>query len=190
MITVEIDALTHCLVDSSTGKEVETYAKEIVNVSELKGLTAQNGWFANWQRLLTKEKCSIYGLYVSGDATIQGLVAVMPEPGNSALYVQWIVANPQNQKQRTKEGILVNEPKCIGVGGHLFAIAADISEKMGFDGFFYGDAANSKLVEHYVEHLHAQHFPVHGHPNRIVVSENTARWLKGVYRYDMVQRNL
>lgn len=38
-------------------------------------------------------------------------------------------------------------------GGHLFALAAEISEKAGFGGHLYGFAEGAKLERHYIEKL-------------------------------------
>lgn len=184
MITVEIDEITHCLVDTQTGKEVKTFVRQIKNPNILDGLTKESGWFVDWKKLLIKQQCEIYALYVENDDTIQGLVALKPIKEDIAVYVQWMVANPQNQKR------IISEQKYIGIGGHLFAIAANISIRYGFDGYFYGDAANSKLVQHYVDKLKADSFAMYGHPYRIVVSEETVIWLKGEYSYDMVEEKV
>lgn len=48
---------------------------------------------------------------------------------------------PQNNK------LLVNEPKYSGVGGHLFAIAANKSVEYNYNGAITGNAA--KIMEVY-----------------------------------------
>ena len=45
--------------------------------------------------------------------------------------------------------IITENQKYAGVGGHLFAIAAERSLSLGFGGAITGNAANMELVEHY-----------------------------------------
>ena len=55
------------------------------------------------------------------------MVSLQDNPNAGALYIQWMCAAPQNNKQ------LADEPKYSGVGGHLFAIAGKKSVDYGMD---------------------------------------------------------
>jgi len=70
---------------------------------------------------------------------IQGLVAVANNKEMNAVYICWMCSNPQNNKE------IVDNVKYIGVGGHLFAIAAKKSCDFGYNGLMTGFAANKKL---------------------------------------------
>ena len=48
-----------------------------------------------------------------------------------ALYITWMCTSPDNNK------LLNDNIKYLGVGGHLFAIAAKKSVDNGFDGYLY-----------------------------------------------------
>lgn len=180
MITVEIDKLTHCLELTKTKEVVETKVKRITDVKQLKGLNTRTGWYANWSDLLTKEKLNIYALYAKDDNEIQGLIALRLEPKNYVVYIQWMVSNPKNRKKENS-----TTPKYTGVGGHLFAIAAQISLKNGFDGYFYGDAANSNLKKHYIEKLNLDDISTSIYPNRVSCKTKRAIELLKEYEYDM-----
>lgn len=60
----------------------------------------------------------IYALVIKGTVDIQGLVALYPSSDMQGVFITWMCTDPLNNKQ------LGNEPRYVGVGGHLFAIAA------------------------------------------------------------------
>lgn len=59
-----------------------------------------------------------------------------------AVYIAWMCASPDNNK------LLTDDIKYLGIGGHLFAIAAQKSVDFGFEGYMYGFAANQDFLEH------------------------------------------
>ena len=73
--------------------------------------------------------------------------------------------------------------KYSGVGGHLFAIAADKSIQWGYDGMMYGYAANEALLKHYVETLHAEFIGI-AHQYHFIIDEAAAKRLLEVYHYE------
>ena len=77
---------------------------------------------------------------IKGTVDIQGLVALSQNKDFQAVYIAWMCSAPQNNK------LLCDNPKYSGVGGHLFAIAADKSVEYGFGGTIVGYAANMDLV--------------------------------------------
>ena len=73
--------------------------------------------------------------------------------------------------------------KYSGVGGHLFAIAADISLKWGFDGFVYGFALNKELLNHYIEILGCSFVGIL-HPYHFLIEPSAAQKLLENYTYE------
>ena len=110
--------------------------------SFLQKYNKSNGRYVDWAALLAENE--VYALVLKGTVDIQGLVAVADNDDVDALYMSWACTSPENNK------LIVREPRYKGVGGHLFAIAAQISINHGYDGYLCGFAANAKLLEHYV----------------------------------------
>ena len=117
------------------------------------------------------EKTEIYKLRIAGDDNIQGLVALTDFKRDKAIYVNLAESAPHNM------GI---GKKYSGVGGHLFAIAADISYEKGYGGFIFMDAKNTELVEHYSKTLGAVLLG-RPHPYRMFVDEENAMKLLNTY---------
>lgn len=69
----------------------------------------------------------MYALVIKGTVDIQGLVSVRNDVDMRAAFISWMVAAPQNNSQ------VVDNKKYEGVGGHLFAIAAQRSYEYGYD---------------------------------------------------------
>lgn len=176
MITVYIDSLTPCLKDAITGDIVETEVIKITRKSFLKKFNRRNNWFVNWDSLANDNE--IYALVIKGTVDIQGLVAIRPDNDANCLYVSWMVSAPQNNK------LLTENVKYLGVGGHLFAIAAQRSFDYGFEGFLYGFAANEKLLKHYLETfsglylgtLHKFHFAIDSQSAHNIMEVYTYEW--------------
>lgn len=82
---------------------------------------------------------------VEGSVDIQVLVAVAADKDMQAVYIAWMCASTDNNK------LLTANVRYLGVGGHLFAIAAQKSVDSDFGGFIYGFAANQDLLKHYAE---------------------------------------
>ena len=141
MINVWIDEFTPCLKDSTTGEIVQTEVIRIKRKSFLKKYNEKNGWYVNWADLVDENE--VYALVVEGSVDIQGLVALSRNEDMQAVYICWMCANPQNNKE------IVEQVKYTGVGGHLFSIAAKKSCDFGYGGLMTGFAANKKLLKHY-----------------------------------------
>jgi len=173
MVCVEIDEITPCLRDVKTGLLVSTVVRRIRNRDLLKEYTIESGWYVNWEELYDNHE--IYALYVKGDECIQGLIALYPDCDTNALYIAWMCAAPCNSKGAGQ--------RYSGVGGHLFAVAADRSFHYGLNGDMYGFAANKGLCDHYSETfgailigtLHKYHF---------VITSSASRKIMEVYDYD------
>lgn len=135
-IDIEIDRFTPCLLDTETNELVETEYK-LATAAELKGLKAK-GWLFNWRGKDLSDS-EIYKLTIQGDDEIQGLVAIEPREDNLAYHLSLAESAPKNRIGRRYEG----------VGGHLFAIAAQKSMEAGYGGFIFFEAKNTQLVNHY-----------------------------------------
>jgi len=66
---------------------------------------------------------------------------------SKTVQLHWACTAPRNNKK------MFGHQKYTGVGGHLFAIAVDMSCKWGYDGYVYGYALNKELLKHYIDSL-------------------------------------
>ena len=76
--------------------------------------------------------------------------------------------------------------KYNGVGGHLFAVAAQKSCDYGYDGAISGFAANQKLVKHYCKVFDAEHIGML-HPYQIFIPEESSAKIMEVYDYEWTE---
>lgn len=153
-IDILIDKLTDCLVDRATGENVNTEYKERTTAIKKKDYA---GWKFNWST--TQDNgYTIYELLVDGDSTVQGRISLKIDGGVADVDI--VESAPHN---------FGHEGKYIGVGGHLFAIACQISLEAGCDGFV-AFTAKTNLIEHYMKTLKAQ--IVRG--NRMYIDEEAA----------------
>ena len=72
---------------------------------------------------------------------------------------------------------LCDNPKYSGVGGHLFAIAADKSMEYGFEGVMVGYAANAELADRCCKVFKAEHIAML-HPFQIAICEEESAELR------------
>ena len=175
MINVWIDSLTPCLTDNDTGEIVDTEVIRIRRKTFLAKYNKKNGWYASWAKL--SDNNEIYALVLSGTVDIQGMIALHRDDDQQAVFIDWMVAAPHNNK------LLSDTPRYSGVGGHLFAIASDKSMEYGFGGVITGYAANIELVQHYCSLFDAVHLSML-HPYQIVIEESAAERIRDVYDYD------
>lgn len=73
--------------------------------------------------------------------------------------------------------------KYTGVGGHLFAVAADKSVQWGYGGAMHGFAANEELLKHYISVFGAEYLGML-HQYQFLIDENASRKLMEVYSYE------
>lgn len=175
MLFAYVDEFTPCLKDSRTGELVQTEVVRVVRKSFLQKYNKTNGWYVDWCDLLGDNE--VYALVVKGTVDIQGLIAVADDDEARALYLSWACCSPDNNK------LIAEAPRYTGVGGHLFAIAAQVSIDHGYDGFLYGFAANERLLAHYVNVLGAMHVGVL-HPYQIAIDDVRSRRLIEEYDYE------
>lgn len=170
-VDISIDKFTPCLENAKTGELVST------SFSRASSQDLQNlkGWKFNW-RAKDLSKCEIYKLTVSGNDSIQGLVAITDFSRDAAVYVNLAESSPNN---------LGASKQYNGVGGHLFAIAAERSVQLGHGGFIFLDAKNMQLVQHYSKALGAILIG-RPHPYRMIIDETAAQRLLKLYNFEEV----
>ena len=120
----------------------------------------------------------IFALVLHGTMDIQGLIAIEPNPDYKAVHIIWACTAPQNNKWEN------GEQKYKGVGGHLFAIASEISVMSGFDGTVYGEAMDEDILRYYVKQFGAIRLPKTIHPYAMAINSATAKQIREVYDYD------
>lgn len=167
-ISIEIDRFTPCLLDISTNQIIDT-DYSIATPKDLIGLKKQ-GWNFNW-RAESLSKAKVYKLTLSNDDTIQGMIAVTDYPSDSAIYINIAESAPHN---------LGHNKKYEGVGGHLFAIAAQESVDKGYGGFLFLDAKNMELVKYYHDKFGAVLLGM-PHQYRMYIDEQNAQKLLKIY---------
>ena len=180
MICVEIDGFTPCLIDNNTGDIVETEVIRIRRKSFLQKYNKSTGWYTSWAKQLAENE--VYALVLKGTVDIQGLVSVRNDSEMNATFISWMVAAPQNNP-------LLGDKKYVGVGGHLFAIAASKSEEFGYECEMMGFAANSKLEQHYIEVFGAEPIEIL-HPYQIVISSEKGRTIMEEYTYEYTDEEI
>ena len=160
-LDVQIDKLTDCLVEHSTGKLVETEYKLHHNTMTPK---EYKNWKYNWSQTQTNGY-DVYELFVKGNKVVQGRISIKMDGGVANIDIAETA--PHNFGH---DGVYE------GVGGHLFAIACQISLEHGCDGVVAFDS-KSDLVEYYKAILGA----VEIYPRRLVIFEKEAQKLISKY---------
>ena len=181
MIYVTIDEFTPCLRDSVTQELIETEAVSVVRKSFLAKFNADTHWYVDWSQLT--EEYEIYALVIKGTAGVQGLLAIQRDAEANAAFVAWMVASPENNKELTES------PRYLGIGGHLFSIAAKKSMEWGYGGAMHGFAANEKLLRHYCSVFGAEHIGIL-HPYQFFIPENKAKEISEAYDYEWTRASL
>ncbi len=174
-IDIWIDEIVPCLKDTVTGDIKETVVFKIESRTYLKKFQKANGWHINWNEI--PENVEVYALALKDDNTIQGLVGVRNDKDSHAAYLHWACTAPHNNKHE------FGNQKFVGVGGHLFAIAADKSIEWGYEGAIHGFAANEELLRHYMDVFHAEYLGML-HQYQFFIDEEQAKNLLEVYRYE------
>ena len=176
IINIRIDKFTACLEDAKTGAILDTEVSRMTR-GNLTSYTKKAGWGINWSAV--NKDVEIYGLRLKGDNVIQGLIGINQKQSKGATYLHWASAAPQNNP------LIVGEAgkKYNGVGGHLFAVAAEESIKHGNGGYMYGFAANEKLLTHYKE-MFGGAYAGTLHPYHFIIDEQAAKQLLEKYTFE------
>lgn len=184
MVCVDIDDLVSCLLDNATGEIVETEVIRIKRESFLSKYNKKTGWYIDWNALLKENE--IYALVIKGTVAIQGLIAVRPDVDMQTAFITWMVAAPHNNSFLLKEG---EKKRYNGVGGHLFAIASQLSCRYGFGGAVSGFAASQELMEHYCNVFDAEPICML-HPYQFFIPEKSGTKIREVYTYEWTDETL
>lgn len=174
-LDIWIDKIVSCLKDTETGEIKDMVVFKIQSRSYLRNFQENNGWQINWNEI--PGDVDVYALALGDGNEIQGLVGVKNDRNSKAAYIHWACTAPWNNKHE------FGKQKYEGVGGHLFAIAADKSIEWGYDGVMHGFAASSELVEHYIKTFGAIHLG-YLHTYQIMIEEAAAKRLLEVYTYE------
>ena len=158
-VEIMIDELTDCLVERATGEIKETdYWERVLPIVP----ADYKGWKFDWSKT-QNNGYTIYELYI--DDEVQGRISFKVDGG--VVDVDIVESAPHNYG---------HNGKYIGVGGHMFAIACQISLEEGCDGVV-AFTSKSDLVEHYKKELGA----VEIMPRRMVIFEDAAQILISKY---------
>lgn len=114
MINFTIDDLTPCLKNTTTGEIVETEVIQIKRKSFLSKYNRSTGWIVDWHKFLDENE--VYALVIKGTVDIQGLIALRNDKSAKAVYIQWAVASPNNNKWD------FDNQEYSGVGDHLLPL--------------------------------------------------------------------
>lgn len=181
MINVWIDEFTPCLKEVTSGDIIETEVVQVTRKSYLKKFNKKSQWYVNWGDLLDENE--VYALVIKGTTEIQGLIALQKNNDYQAVYITWMCAAPQNNKE------IVDIQKYLGVGGHLFAIGIDKAIEYGFSGVITGFAADEELLEHYCNVFGA--YPLRAlHPYHFMIDEVSGQKIREVYTYEWTDAKL
>lgn len=177
MITFKIDEMIPCLKSVSTGEIFDTEVVQIKRKSFLSKFNSKTGWYVNWSRF--SDDTEIYALVLKGTMDIQGMVAIQYDDEAQAVYVAWGCTAPHNNIWQNGEQLY------SGVGGHLFAIASDLSVKHGYEGYVYAETMDKDLFDYYCEEFGAAYLPaVDNKPYRFMLTDKTTETLREVYNYE------
>ena len=174
-IDIWIDGVVPCLRDTETDDIKETVVFKIESRTYLKKFQEQNGWHINWNEI--PKDVEVYALALKDNNEIQGLIGIRNDKDSHAAYLHWACTAPHNNKHK------FGSKKYEGVGGHLFAIAADKSIQWGYEGAMHGFAANETLLNHYIDVFHAEYLGML-HQYQFFIDENWAKKLLEVYHYE------
>jgi len=182
MITFTIDTLTPCLTETSTGEIFETEVIRLKRKSFLTKFNKRTGWYVNWSKF--EDDVEIYALVLKGTVDVQGLVAVKYDESAKAVHIEWACTAPWNNKVES------GNQRYQGVGGHLFAIAAELSFKHGYEGYVFGDASNADVFRYYIDNFHALPINTTGCLYRFMVEGENTQKLMEVYNYEWTEEEL
>ena len=181
MVPFTIDSLTPCLKSVLTGDIVETEVIRVKRKSFLSKFNERTGWYVDWSQFSAETE--IYALVIKGTVDIQGLIAVTDDEQSNAVYINWACTSPANNVWRN--GSKLYE----GIGGHLFAIAMNISLQRGHGGCVHAIAMDKDILNHYVDAFGAIVIGIM-HPFHFVIEEESAKKIMEVYKYEWSDEEL
>jgi len=144
-LAIEIDELTNSVKNVISGDSFSTDISRVTH-SDLKGITARNGWQFDWKLELKHPERDVYKLtIVNNQLIIQGLISLEVKSDN--VYMHLVESAPFN-KGKTKI--------YSGVPGNLVAFACKLSFQRGHQGTV-SFISKTQLIDHYTESLGAIH---------------------------------
>lgn len=176
MITFKIDELVPCLKEVATGDIYNTEVICIRRKSILEKYNKNTGWYVNWSRFPSETE--VYALVLKGTYDVQGMIAVRYDDEARAVHVVWGCTAPHNNIWQ------YGKQKFSGVGGHLLALASELSVKHGYDGFLFGEAMDEELYNYYCDEFGALYLPPLNHPYRFMLSDVATAHIREVYSYE------
>lgn len=182
MITFKVDEIVPCLKEVESGEIYDTEVVRLKRKSFLSKFNRKTGWYVNWSKF--PEETEVYALVLKGTMDIQGMIAIQYDYDSQAVYVVWGCTAPHNniweyEKQRFQ-----------GVGGHLFAIASELSVKKGFDGFVVAEAMDQELFDYYISNFGAAPLPPNNNPYRFMLSDKVTKKIREVYEYEWTDEEI
>jgi len=161
LVDIQIDKLTDCLIERESGEVVDTeYIERVAAIKK----EDYRGWKFDWSKS-QENGYTIYELFVEDDDTVQGRISFKVDGGVADIDI--VESAPHNYG---------HDGKYEGIGGHLFAIACQVSLTAGCDGVV-AFTSKSDLVEYYKKSLNAK--VVKG--NRMYLDEEAANILIDKY---------
>ena len=113
---------------------------------------------------------------------IQGMIALSYDDESKAVYVIWGCVSPENNVWE------YGKKRFAGIGGHLFAIASDLSVRHGYEGYIVAEAVDLDLYNYYIKEFGALPLPPVGcNPYRFMLSDVMTRKLREVYDYEWTE---
>ena len=176
MIIFKIDEIVPCLKEIETGDIYDTEVIRIKRKSVLMKYNKNTGWYVNWGKF--PEGIEVYALVLKGTYDVQGMVAIQYDDVAKAVYLMWGCTAPHNNIWQ------YGKQRFSGVGGHLMAIASELSVQKGYDGFIYGEAIDEELFNYYCDYFGAFRLPPVNNPYRFMLSDEATAHLREVYTYD------
>lgn len=141
----EIDKLTNSIENIVSG---DTFATDITLLSktELKLISAKNGWVFDWRKEYKHPEKDIYKLTITNNLSIiQGLVCL--EVKVDHVHMHLLESAPFNKGKNKVYA---------GVAGNLVAFACKLSFQRGHDGNV-SFVSKNQLIQHYIDTLGAIH---------------------------------
>ncbi len=160
-----IDKLTNSIENVQSGDSFPTDIS-LLTIAEIKNITKKNGWRFNWTKEIKYPERDVFKLTITNNPNvIQGIISLEVKPDH--VYLHLIESAPFNiGKHKTY----------FGVPGNLVAHACKLSFQRGGEGYV-SFTAKTKLIDHYIESLGANHFGGH------LMVINTPAALKLINKY-------
>lgn len=144
-IGIEIDKLTHSIVNTISGDSFSTDVHP-ASKADLKNTTKKKGWLFNWATEFKLTDRHVFKLTIRNNPEIvQGRLSI--NDYNDHYYLHLIESAPFNFGKKKLYG---------GVPGNLFAFTCKSSWDKGYQGFV-SFTSKTTLIEHYEKTLAATH---------------------------------